>query len=365
MTTSLGDPIDADFEPVPENTSGGPVISRRRGPGWIAFLGLGLISLASLATAIWSLGLIPGSGQVPPDYGRLKTSLAALSESSAQQETEMERLKSEVQGVSDLQARTTDIAERLRLLESQPIRAEMSGMEPEALIGIEGFEARISSLEDTITANSGTTTGEATNPVDLERLEQDIEALQQRVATLEQNRSSAERAAEMAQTEKTSAAALALASIEAAARRGEPFLKAQQDLMEALPGNRAAIQLQSLASTPIPTRSDLAGTFSVLSDAGKDRAAREDGEGAKWMRTLFGDGNKVRREGVVSAADLIDQAEQALKQSDLDTAIERVEALSAPVQSVFTDWLNNARKRQTLERSLESLRLTMISKDRP
>ena len=83
------------------------------------------------------------------------------------------------------------------------------------------------------------------------------------------------------------------------------------------------------------------------------------------MRSIFGDGVTVRREGETVLKDELEDAVKHLQAGDLDRTITQIEALDPAVQTVFTDWLDNARKRQMLEDTLEALRLTMISKDRP
>ena len=93
--------------------------------------------------------------------------------------------------------------------------------------------------------------------------------------------------------------------------------------------------------------------------------AKSKGATQSVLNSLFGDGIRVRREGEVDTADVLATAESALVTGDLDAALNTLDTLPAEIQSVFTDWRDNAEKRLTLEDSLDTLRLAMIAKDRP
>jgi len=162
-----------------------------------------------------------------------------------------------------------------------------------------------------------------------------------------------------------------LSAIEAAARRGRPFQSGYRRMLAAMPDEPTVRALAPLAATGAPTFSDLREQFPPLRHQALDAEASAAGGRTSWMRSVFGDGIIVRREGEASAVTVLEAADAALARGDLSTAIaqidrlSKIDRLSTNIQPVFTDWLDNARHRQSLEDALEALRLTMIAKDRP
>ena len=380
LPPSSGDdaPIDAEFEPAVRSES--KEVATRSGPGWFAFGLLSVVSTAGFALAAASAGYLPGfhpgAGTVKTletELGTLKSADETQAGSSSANASEIETLKSRADSLQADRTRTvTDIRALKRDIET--LQADISTLQ----------RARIASLADESEAE--TETEPQTTPI---AASADLSALQTRVAsledalvsqlgtydaTLEALRTRVTDLETQAQTETLTAAdssnarteaALALSAIEAAARRGRPFLSAHQRLVAAMPSNQAVGRLSPIASEATPTVADLRAAFPALRAQALDQDAQNQGGASGWMRGLFGDGIQVRQSGEVTTGDQLDAAGAALQVGDLGNAIQSVRALEANLQPVFTDWLDNADNRLLLEETLEALRLTMIAEERP
>ncbi len=378
MTTSSlppesGDdlPIDAEFEPAAPKTE--PANRSGSGPGWIAFGGLALIAGLSLILAIASSGFIPGFQPGAAKIAALDSDLAAIltaqTESASQATTfdaEIAALKGRADSLRADRTRTvtdmrafrdeidaiqTDIAalQRARVATLAEDADGDPATPPSA--DLAGLDARITALEDALVSQ-------------LDAYNLALDLLKTRLDELEEKAGSETLTATTATNNRTEAA-LALSAIEAAARRGRPFLSAYQRLDTAMPGNGAVRSLSSVASKAVPTRSDLTATFPALKDQALDREAQTSSGNSGWMRSLFGDGIQVRRKDAVTARDHLNRAFAALEAGELAETIEHIRAVDADLQPVFTDWLQNAEDRHLLEETLEALRLTMIAEERP
>lgn len=367
-------PIDAEFEPAKPT----PKPDRRNasGPGWLAFGLLGLVALSAFglaaASAGWVPGFSPGSGPVKnlqSDLADLKSSEDAAAIETASISTEIATLKSRA---DSLQADRTRAVMDIRGLrgELETLQADISTLQRARIAtladsdeedaapimsaaspDLDAIEARVATLEDALVSQLGT-------------YDATLETLKQRLNELEAQAQSESLTAAGTSNARTEAA-LALSAIEAAARRGRPFLSAQQKLSAAMPSNQAVQRLSSIAPNAVPTVSDLRAAFPALSEQALDQEAVEQGGASSWMRGLFGDGIQVRQTGQVTTNDQLDTATTALGTGDLSNAIEAVRSLGPDLQPVFTDWLDNAEDRLTLEETLEALRLTMIAEERP
>lgn len=363
-------PIDAEFEPAPSEK---PKSSRAFGrPGWIAFGVLGLVSLLSLTLALASIGRVPG---FTPDAGRiaaLQTDLSAVSETQSQTKA---RASSIATDVTDLRTRTDNLqADRTRALtdiralqsEIETLQADISTLQRVRLASLaEDADANDSApIVDLANLETRMTTLEDALVTTLSDYEATLEGFRTRLSDLE-GKAEAETLTAAVSTNARTEAALALSAIEAAARRGRPFLTAHARLLSALPENEAAQGLEPIAAQAVPTLSDLQRQFPALRDEALDLEAEQKGGGSSWMRSIFGDGVQVRVKDEVTSQDQLEQANSALQSGDLPEAIARIEALSTDLQPVFTEWLDNAATRHQLEESLEALRLTMIAEERP
>lgn len=364
-------PIDAEFEPARRSQSAPE--SARGGPGWFAFGGVSAIAMLGLFLAAANAGFIPGLHPGATRVLALEANIEQLNEALSQDSSQTDTLVSDI---ATLKSRADSLlADRTRgITEIRDIRDEIETLQadistlqrvrvaslaadnsaPESqTVGSSdsAFDARITALEDALVT-------------ELSRYDSALENIKTRLDSLEDAVAS-ERLTTANATNARTEAALALSAIEAAARRGRPFLTAYQKLTAALPGNEAVERLAPIAGTAIPTRTDLRATYPALMERALNQAASNSGGGASWMRNLFGDGIQVRQQGSVTSRDHLDRALAALDDDDLAAAIEHVRAVDADLQPVFTDWVNSAEDRHQLEQTLEALRLTMIAKERP
>lgn len=377
------DPIDAEFEPATPK----PRTRSENALGWPALVSLGLAG-ASFLLAFLALGWIPGMGA---SSDQSETRIAALEASLEKAEASRSELLSRIETMQTVnqQNRTsnrrledqfTDFSERLEQSEItvdavaaaiKAVEAAQANMvtatdETGAPVVAEINPLILSRLEALETTLEGFDPEAETNRADpellveLAALRADLKALQEAEAT----RDAAASEVEQQSAGSSAEAALALSAIEAAARRGRPFLTAYQQLLTALPENAAVEALAPLSISGAPTMADLRVRFAPLKRAALDEDARTAGGGAGLMRSIFGDGIKVRREGAENVVDQLDEAEAALAENNLTRAISLVKSLPEPVQTVFTDWLSSAVQRESLETALEALRLTMIAEDR-
>ncbi|MEM7640604.1 MAG: hypothetical protein AAF269_16230 [Pseudomonadota bacterium] len=363
-------PIDAEFEPAERQDP--PTKSMSSGPGWAAFglvflLALGGFTLAA-ATAGFVPGFKPGSGPlatVQSDLNAVQSGLSEDRSETATLSTDIATLQSRADSLSADRTRTSADLRNLRT-EIETLQADISMLQ----------RARVASLADTGDGDgddaeapdlSGLTERvvslEGALVTQLETYNVALEGLKARVEDLETQASSESLSAASASNARTEAA-LALSAIEAAARRGRPFLSAHQKLAAAMPGNDAVSRLTAIAPKAVPTLSDLRQRFPTLKGQALDAAAEAEGTGSSWMRSLFGDGIQVRQAGEETPGDQLGRAETMLERGELSDSIEQIRATDENVQAVFTDWLNNAEDRLLLEQTLEALRLTMIAEDR-
>lgn len=364
------DPIDAEFEPAAPAPNARDL--GRSGPGWLAF---GVLALLCVGISATSAGLIPGLqpgasklDAMQTDITTLQTDRAAQTERTSTLNTELEALKSRA---DNLQADRTRAMSDIRGLrgEIEALQEDISALQ----------RARIASLSE---ETDGAETTTQPNLPDLSAIEARVQAvedalvgqladydnalalLKTRVDQLEAQASDESLTSASASNARTEAA-LALSAIEAAARRGRPFLTAHQRLGAAMPGNQAVQRLSPIAAKPVPTAADLANQLPALIGEALDAEARLSGTGSSWIRGIFGDGIQVRREGETTVRGTLEAAQTSAQAGDLPNAIALIRSLTPDLQAVFTDWLNNAEDRHMLEQSLEALRLTMIAEERP
>ena len=364
-------PIDAEFEPAARDESAPP--RPATGPGWMAFGGLTVVTLSAFGLAAATAGYVPGFQPGSQVIEAVQSELASVQTGLNEDESKTETLNTEI---AALQARADSLsADRTRAsTDLRNIRTEIETLQADISVL---QRARVASLAD-----GNTSPGASDDSPDLAALtnrvtaiedalvtqlstyETTLESLKTRLNRLETQAASDGLNAANATNVKTEAA-LALSAIEAAARRGRPFLSAQQKLATALPGNEAVTRLAPLASQAVPTLSDLRASFPALVQTALDNSARAEGGSSSWIRGVFGDGIQVRKQGEVTSSDHLDRARTALDAGELAESIEHIRAADSEIQPVFTDWMDNAENRHMLEQTLEALRLTMIAEERP
>lgn len=381
-------PIDAEFEPAPR-----PNRIRASGhPKLLVGFFITLVSLVGLGFAAVYFGLVPGLNGSSDKLDALRTEISDLRSGFEQANAEREAL------TSQLAQSNTDLAEQTQTLQALNSRNDV------ALRAIANIETRLDDLQTSLTKLQATPridpgTGETviTRPdqqtldridaieraitqfpsestatqADTLSLSEDIATLRMEIDALTLR--TADTPAPMdpqldpIATPETASidAALALSAIEAAARRGQAFQIGYEQLANAIPGDPSLPKLAPLSRTGAPTLAQLKSEFPSLATRALDAEARAIGGSTGWMRAIFGDGVTVRQAGQDNAADPLEQAERHLADDNLKAAVDEIETLAPGVQSVFTDWLDNAHQRLSLEEALEALRLTMIAKDLP
>ncbi len=357
-------PIDAEFEPV---DTPAPDARLSVTPGWFAFCLLGLVSLTSLGLSFMGSSLFrtPIPPQLPVDSVRVQADMTALSTRLDRISERLETLSGQVE--TGLSARAAEdrnragLSTRLATLETALTRLETrltdssvspEGGEPLLLLSrIEQIESAVSDL--------GSGQGAAASSAELAALE----ALQSELGVLRSELTDL-RTGE-ADTQRRQAAALALMAVNTEAARGRPFLLGLQQLRAALPGDSRVAALTPYAPHGVPTLEHLQARFRVLqADAVATDAAAADIEPG-WVDSLFGDSVRVRRTRATSLAQQLDRAGTALESGDIETALSELDQLPAAQRDLFAGFMQDARGRRTLDETLDSLRLMVMSRSQP
>lgn len=364
-------PIDAEFAPALPKERGEKATANR--PGWAAYGLVFFVALASLIIAAASAGFVPGFSPGAGEMQSVKSDLEAVQSSASSGASDLQALSGKVDDLDSradsLRADRTRTVTEMRAIQSaiETLQADISALQrarvaalaetPDApdstenLPDLSAIDARITSLEDALVTQFG-------------RYETSLEALKLRLDALE-DQANAEGLTAATNSNNRTEAALALSAIEAAARRGRPFIAAYQQLETAMPTNAAVRSLQAVSAKSVPTLSDLRASFPILKERTLDTEAAATSGTSSWMRSLFGDGIQVRQKDAVTTGDYLNLAEHSLNAGELSETIEHIRSIDSNLQAVFTDWLQSAEDRHLLEETLEALRLTMIAEERP
>lgn len=193
----------------------------------------------------------------------------------------------------------------------------------------------------------------------------DAEALQAQLEAM--GAREAEASVARTKVQNTTQAMIALLNVEAAARQGRPFQSAYAELVEALPGNEDAERLAPLAASGAPTFASLQAGFDTAAEAAREAAGAEaaGGDGWGWVRSLFGDGVEVRRDGeaTTDVGSALSAAREALSAEDLSAAVAGVKPIEGAAGESIAGWIELAEQRLALENGLDTLRLTLLSTD--
>lgn len=351
--------------------------------------GIAFIILITVGSFAFGSGLIPGFGGKDGKTNAIETQLSDLRAEIEQSNTDRANLRAALSAQESASTSTKNAIATL-VTRMDGIESSLSDLSQEAAELRETISA-IQVIPPSVATDpeTGAPIGVPVNPLILDRLEklenaltvfpdaarpsaaetsaltEEIEALRSSLAALDQRVDAGLTPAPApASASASEDAALALSAIEAAARRGRPFLVSHQKLAASLPNDPNVETLGTYASVETKTLTELQTEFTRLEDRALDVDAKAQGGSASWLRSMLGNAVTVRRDGEISTADQIETAETALANRDLRTAIEAIEPLSPGVQAVFTDWLQSANQRLALEEALEGLRLTMIAKDR-
>lgn len=366
-----GEPIDADFELAPEE---GKSPMTGSGPGW---LGAGVMSM--MAAGIGGLIGIGAHMVLPSGLGDASEEVAALNDRIGKLE------QSAPDDRAALKAGIDALANRLDNLPtdggtSQPVDLTgiiarldaLESVEAGDTVAPEDLARALGALSDRLDALEARPL-----PVDLSArvvaLEREIETL--RDSTLEQTKQGRSLADMLArvQTEQSDAraeaasassvaeAALALSAIEAASRRGEPFESDYRSLRSALPTVDDVRTLGPLATAGVPTLAELKDSFSAAADAARRTVPTEDSGRWGWINKFFGGAVTVRKADGTDADPfaLLSRAAEALEKGDLEEAVSYTSRLDGPAGTAMSGWTDDAKRRITLENSLEAVRLAL------
>ena len=370
--TVEAEPIDAHFEPA---DAGPKARAAGSGPGW---LGAGVMS--AIAAGIGGIIGIGAHILMPTGLSDAGTEVAALNQ----------RLGALEQAGPDaraaLKAGIDALANRIDSLPAPgPGSTDLSGIEariaalesfdPGDTVAPEELARALAALSDRIAALEARPV-----PVDttarVEALERDFATL--RDSTLEQTkqgRSLADMLAKV-QTEQSDAraaaasassvagAALALSSIEAAARQGNPFEADYRALRAAMPTVDAVRALGPLSATGAPTLGDLRDRFTAAADTARKAAPAEAAGQWGWVNKFFGGAVTVRK---ADGSDedpfaLISRAGEALEDGDLDGAVAYTARLDGAPGAAMSEWTEAAKRRISLETTLEAVRLALADR---
>ncbi|MCA8900723.1 MAG: hypothetical protein KDA53_05680 [Hyphomonas sp.] len=362
------EPIDADFELAEEAP---PKRSAAAGPGWI---GAGAMSLmAAIAGGVIGFG---ANRMVPAGKGQgMGTELRALSARMDQMEEastatlalerDIAALGERIDGVADAPPPEVDLSAieaRLDTLETAPAGGEATS--DDLVRALAALNARLERVESRPAGADPMRLAEL--DAELSRLKADLSGRQDPDAALASvlqtvRTGEADARAEAASATALADAALALSSIEAASRRGLPFEADYRDLRQALPKLSAVRALGPLAPTGTPTLSVLTEDFAKASAAARKAVPEEESGKYGWLNRFFGGAVTVRRadgtdEGPFA---LISRAEDALQEGDLAGAVTWTDQLDGPPATALAAWTEGAKRRITLESSLETLRRSL------
>ena len=368
---------------------------RKRGPGWLSSLAMMLLAAAGGGVLGYGTARYAPEWRGAPGFAALAAqqearagTLVALSErvealeesragipetagaaARAALETQLAGLRTQIDARQEEdagdRARLDRLARRVAMLESA---GERDGASPEevtrslsALTGrvdalsqrLDGFGERIRSAETAGDDIAGQT--DSLGAREIASLEADLADLQKELDLI---------ARQPPQTGSLGKAALALTQIEAAARRGQPFPAALSDLSAAMPEAGAVRRLAPIAQTGAPTLDMLAKRFPEMTAAVRGARGSDTGGGTPGLAgRIFGDAIEVRRDDEPSLTATLETAGTALESGDLGGAIAALETLDGDAADRAAPWLDEARSRRTLERSLDSLRLELMRQE--
>jgi len=363
------EPIDADFELAPEE---GKTPKSGSGPGW---LGAGLMSV--VAAGLGGMIGIGGHLMMPSGLGNANEEVAALNDRIGKLEQAAPDDRAALKAGIDALANRID---NLPATQSAPVDLTAIETRLDALESVEvGDAVAPEDLARALGALSDRLDALEARPVPpdmssrVTALEREVETL--RDSTLEQTKQGRSLAdmlarvqtqqsdarAEAASASSVAEAALALSAIEAASRRGDPFESDYRSLRSALPTVDDVRALGPLATSGAPTLAELKDAFGIAADAARRTVPTEDSGRWGWINKFFGGAVTVRKADGSDADPfgLLSRAAEALEKGDLEEAVSYTSRLDGPPGTAMSGWTEDAKRRITLENSLEAVRLAL------
>lgn len=382
------EPIDADFEPAPEDSSR---TGRRAsdGPGWLGALVLSLFA-AGLGGILGMAGtrFIADTSTNPGAVGARIDALQAeqedisirLARALREQgglDAGLDTLAEQVEALSAREPSGSgadpsiveDLSRRIAALESVDPSGEVS---PEDLSrAVASLESRLDRLVGSVEALQETPEGVAVERVieietrlaelrdDLSQAKlsssRDAEKLAGLIEGMRQDEADARGAA--AAASQTADLARAVSAIEAASRRGGGFAPELRTLRTLMPNDPSVRQLGPIAETGAPGMAELQAAFATARAEARTVLDARPANGLGWLNRTFGDAVSVRRADGQDddPSALLDRAGEAMDAGNLDLALELTGQLDGAPADAMSGWTELANRRITLEAALEAL----------
>ncbi len=382
------EPIDADFEPAPEDSSG---TGRRAsgGPGWLGALVLSLFA-AGLGGILGMAGtrFIADTSTNPGAVG------ARIDALQAEQEDISIRLARALREQGGLDAGLDTLAEQVEALSArepsgsgadpsvvEDLRRRIAALEsvdPSGEVSPEDLSRAVASLESRLDRLAGSVEAlqEAPEGVAVERVieietrlaelrddlsqaklssSRDAEKLAGLIEGMRQDEADARGAA--AAASQTADLARAVSAIEAASRRGGGFAPELRTLRTLMPNDPSVRQLGSIAETGAPGMAELQAAFATARAEARTVLDARPANGLGWLNRTFGDAVSVRRADGQDddPSALLDRAGEAMDAGNLDLALELTGQLDGAPADAMSGWTELANRRITLEAALEAL----------
>jgi len=362
---ATSEPIDAEFREAPKEKKA------KRGPGWFTTFVMMLLATAGggalgYAGAERMPGLLGGTGklQLPENLatqseisdlqdaqarlaGETGDTVDALQQRTARLESDLEALQ--LAGDEHLDQKVATLTARLDAIETLP--PGEAGAPPDALSrALASAGARIDRLEERLDESDGETAAE-------------LAALRRSMAELATEVTNSQ-AARLGEGNALAEAALALSTIDAAARRGQDFSAAFAVLQRVRPDAPAVAELASIAERGAPTLAELKTDFETLSQAIRAELAQTGDAGALGAAgRIFGGVVEVRSPEAADDFTALDEAGTALDRDDLGGAVAALSRLEGEAGIAAAEWISQAEARRSLERALDTLRLDLTVED--
>ena len=382
------EPIDADFEPAPEDSSG---TGRRAsgGPGWLGALVLSLFA-AGLGGILGMAGtrFIADTSTNPGAVG------ARIDALQAEQEDISIRLARALREQGGLDAGLDTLAEQVEALSAressgsgadpsvvEDLRRRIAALEsvdPSGEVSPEDLSRAVASLESRLDRLAGSVEAlqEAPEGVAVERVieietrlaelrddlsqaklssSRDAEKLAGLIEGMRQDEADARGAA--AAASQTADLARAVSAIEAASRRGGGFAPEMRTLRTLMPNDPSVRQLGPIAETGAPGMAELQAAFATARAEARTVLDARPANGLGWLNRTFGDAVSVRRADGQDddPSALLDRAGEAMDAGNLDLALELTGQLDGAPADAMSGWTELANRRITLEAALEAL----------
>jgi len=263
--------------------------------------------------------------------------------------------------INALEGRVTDVDQRAVGDVFQSDLAELTNRYDQRFLEIasqlENFDKRLAALEKSTIESAIPDELVAQYQDEVERLKETLEA--QRESLQQFMSKTAETANEVTQRAKDTVARGILAQIRAAIDAGGPFDTAIQEFDEQV-GDAIPNQLRSLADEGVQTYQELRDSFAEAARSALNAARDElnESEGfagiGNYLRKQF-QARSVKPKAGDDADAVLSRAEQALRENDLNGALNELDALPDAARDQMQPWIDQARERQDALEQLDIL----------